>query len=567
MLYGAGAIAGLYHIVSHAPELNQRSAAVRASGEGGDSGEVGSDIELMYNQPLAADRAGLRLVAYREETPGWLNNAGVNQSNTNTTVRQGARATALIRFGGTWSLTMRALTQRIDSGDSQYAEAGLRLVRRTSILESNHTDFSLLNATVRGSIKTGEFTSTTSFSRHLLSGLSEAYGTVGTVAISPTSTAVYDDGRTNQAFDQEFRFTALASPTPWSIGMFISNRQRERTGSLFTNVLVRSAQYTLDRSDDAVEFAGYGDISFPFSEKWTLAIAGRASGTRLSTTGAAQAFPGSRSDDFSGKRTEWGVAPKASLSYEPRTGSLYYLTIANGYRTGGFNVGDAALLTAPTRDQPNREYAGDNVWTLEAGAKRSFFNQRVDMRAGAFWQDWINIQTDQLQVAGLPFTGNVGDGVSRGVELEANYRVSSDLSAHGFVRYTDSEVTNPNATFPVRANSRLPGVPNFMASASAQYDRPISANTHFLLSTQVLYVGRATQGFSAQNVTPIGGYTEVNLRTGLVGEKWSLTAFVNNAADAATATFAYGNPFLFGQSGTVTPLRPRSYGLELGRDF
>ena len=164
--YGAGSIAGVYQIVTRQPELDRRTAAVRLSAESSAAGEIGSDVEAMFNQPIKAGALGVRLVAYREETPGWLNNEGLNQNNTNRTIRVGARASVLARFGGTWSLTARGVTQRIESGDSQYAETGRRLTRRTKVLESNTTDFSLLSATVRGSVESGELTSTTTLLHH-----------------------------------------------------------------------------------------------------------------------------------------------------------------------------------------------------------------------------------------------------------------------------------------------------------------------------------------------------------------------------------------------------------------
>jgi hypothetical protein len=43
--------------------------------------------------------------------------------------------------------------------------------------------------------------------------------------------------------------------------------------------------------------------------------------------------------------------------------------------------------------------------------------------------------------------------------------------------------------------------------------------------------------------------------------------FVSNPLDDRSDTFAYGNPFTFGQVQQSTPQRPRTIGLRLGAAF
>ena len=48
---------------------------------------------------------------------------------------------------------------------------------------------------------------------------------------------------------------------------------------------------------------------------------------------------------------------------------------------------------------------------------------------------------------------------------------------------------------------------------------------------------------------------------------WRLAVFVDNPANVAGDTFAYGNPFSFGQVRQVTPQRPRTVSLALSAEF
>jgi hypothetical protein len=48
---------------------------------------------------------------------------------------------------------------------------------------------------------------------------------------------------------------------------------------------------------------------------------------------------------------------------------------------------------------------------------------------------------------------------------------------------------------------------------------------------------------------------------------WALAAFVSNPTNSEGDTFAYGNPFSFGQVRQVTPQRPRTVMVELSKSF
>ena len=54
---------------------------------------------------------------------------------------------------------------------------------------------------------------------------------------------------------------------------------------------------------------------------------------------------------------------------------------------------------------------------------------------------------------------------------------------------------------------------------------------------------------------------DAELSAEIAARRWSAGVFVTNPADSSGNTFAYGNPFTFGQVRQVTPQRPRTIGL------
>jgi len=81
------------------------------------------------------------------------------------------------------------------------------------------------------------------------------------------------------------------------------------------------------------------------------------------------------------------------------------------------------------------------------------------------------------------------------------------------------------------------------------------------------YVGPAGLSFDTSVAPQMTHYLRAQLSAEVASEHWRLTAFVTNPTNSESDTFAYGNPFTFGQVRQVTPQRPRTVGLRLAATF
>jgi hypothetical protein len=81
------------------------------------------------------------------------------------------------------------------------------------------------------------------------------------------------------------------------------------------------------------------------------------------------------------------------------------------------------------------------------------------------------------------------------------------------------------------------------------------------------YVGRSRLTFDSRYSPTMGGYVTGRLSARLETSRWTVTLAVTNPADESSDTFAYGNPFSFGQVRQVTPLRPRTWTVDILRTF
>ena len=110
-------------------------------------------------------------------------------------------------------------------------------------------------------------------------------------------------------------------------------------------------------------------------------------------------------------------------------------------------------------------------------------------------------------------------------------------------------------------------MPDVSFSGLAVYQRPLTARLSLILTGEVGYVGRSRLTFDPTLSPQMGGYGTGRLSVQLKTRAWRLAVFVDNPANVAGDTFAYGNPFSFGQVRQVTPQRPRTVSLALSAEF
>ena len=127
------------------------------------------------------------------------------------------------------------------------------------------------------------------------------------------------------------------------------------------------------------------------------------------------------------------MTPKVGLSYRLDSDTLVYARVAKGYRIGGTNPavgqfcygGPGSALGSIGLSQVPPKYDADSVWSYEVGSKSSFLEGRALLDVSAYIIRWNNIQQNvPLTACGFQFTGQLGGGQSKGVDLQAEFELS-----------------------------------------------------------------------------------------------------------------------------------------------
>lgn len=321
--------------------------------------------------------------------------------------------------------------------------------------------------------------------------------------------------------------------------------------------------YNEDRRDHMHELAVYGEGSWRFAHGWTASAGLRAFDTWLNVTSNITGAPPVQARDIAEARSFSGVTPKLSVQYQfDDEGPLIYALYSEGFRPGGVNTTNFLTIKAS-----RTTFDPDRLLNYEVGAKGEFLDRRLVLRTAAFFDLWDNIQSDQYRPSGLAYTANVGDAHIRGMEAEAAYDWPFGLSFQANALYSAPKFTRVNPDFAGQLGSGLPGAPRWSGGVLFRYERSLAGELKLRLVGRANYVGPARLTFDPTLSARTDPVVDSELLAELIRRRVSGGLFITNPTNASSNTFAYGNPFTFGQVRQTTPQRPRTIGLRLAASF
>lgn len=286
-----------------------------------------------------------------------------------------------------------------------------------------------------------------------------------------------------------------------------------------------------------------------------------------------------RPQSYSAKVGDGATSGRLAGVYRLTPGLSAYASLSRAEKSGGINMsglptdaqGQPALTTAVIR--PER------VTAWEAGLKLRPEGGRAAVSLDVFETRVRDYQANVVDTGPGALRGylaNVEAVRSRGVEVEAEVRPAERLVLTGQAALTDARYRSyANGPCPLErigsgtaacdlSGRRLPGVPKWAWSATADYARPL-AGAGLDAFARADVSGRSDSAGEATGsaYTVMDGFALVNLSAGIRRPGvWEVTAWVRNAFDAAWLTAVTVQA---GNSGLVlgAPGDPRLAGLTL----
>ncbi len=275
--------------------------------------------------------------------------------------------------------------------------------------------------------------------------------------------------------------------------------------------------------------------------------------------------------------TEGNVSGTVKLSYRFNEDVMTYVSWANGYKAGGFNLARVTSLTGPEGQlTPNldTEFPRETVESYEIGVKSMLANRTVRLNASVFDQKYTNFQLNTF--TGIQFVvSSIRKLESKGAEFDVSWASPlSGLNLSGGVTYafTNIEEFGESGDLDLfaadRLNDRLSFAPLWSGVASASYTAPLSASLQFRGSITEKYNSSYNTGSDLDPRKLQGAYGLLNARLGIgaVDGKWTVEAWGANLTNKGIYQVAFDAPFQFEQIDAFLG-DPRTYGITLRVKF
>jgi outer membrane receptor for monomeric catechols len=228
---------------------------------------------------------------------------------------------------------------------------------------------------------------------------------------------------------------------------------------------------------------------------------------------------------------------------------------SEGCRLGGLNADGPSGATG----EKDVNFDSDILRNYELGTKLNVFDGRAFADMTVYFEDWKNVQTDEIAGDGAFYIVNAGRVRDPGAELDFGATPIENLDLQANFFWNNSSLSRDNSLI-AGGDSSLPGAPSASAAVSADYRFAIDSDMGGFVRLRNAYVGSSHLGFS-ESTPSMGNYDLASLRVGVSRDAWQITAFADNLLDSRGNTFAFGNPF--NPAKQVTPPRPPTIGFTL----
>ena len=254
----------------------------------------------------------------------------------------------------------------------------------------------------------------------------------------------------------------------------------------------------------------------------------------------------------------WGVGFKAGGFNNSGSAATVDIFI-NGFITGlaGIDFADALGVPLPViRD----DYEEETSSAFELGFKSAFLGGRLQLNGAAYYTDVTDMQFFEFFVGTfglLRVVSNIDEVEITGVELDFSYHATDNLRFYAGGNYTDSEIKK-NSSRPDTVGNTSPYTPDYTFNVGGDVDFPLSNGMNIFARVDAQFVGETwfhtvqegqrptifqpffelgfgagagALGIAEYSVAQRDAFATVNLRAGLQGERWTVTAFAFNVTD------------------------------------
>lgn len=237
------------------------------------------------------------------------------------------------------------------------------------------------------------------------------------------------------------------------------------------------------------------------------------------------------------------VSPKLGLSWQPNKQLLAYLSLAKGFKSGGFFGRANASFDASPYDQ-------EELWSYEAGFKSTLLDRRLRLNGAVFYNDYRDMQVTSFAASGGALVAtfdNAGKSTLQGAELETTLAVTDALTLQANASYLDARfdeyiISGPDGTpLDVAGQRTLPFTPEWTGRVAATYRVSLEGAGELVLGADWNYRDKTYFEINGSEALAQPGYGLVNATVTYFSADghWRVMLAGQNLADEAYRDFGF----------------------------
>lgn len=249
----------------------------------------------------------------------------------------------------------------------------------------------------------------------------------------------------------EFRISSKTGPVTWLLGGYA-----DQDDDIVDNTITMSmGTQEIDHELGSENMATFAHATWDMTDRFSLIGGIRYDRDTKEFTEASTNRE--KEEDYS------AVSPKLAAQYKVIPEVMVFTTASRGYRAGGFNS-----FASPDQSD-HLGFDKETVWNYEIGSKASFFNNRLDLNLSLFYMDIKDMQVETAVDNIYTWVQNAAEATSKGVELEAQFKATEEISLFTACGYTDvtfDEFSDSKGDYSGNTN---PYAPKYSLGIGAQY--------------------------------------------------------------------------------------------------
>ncbi|HEX7375292.1 MAG TPA: TonB-dependent receptor, partial [Steroidobacteraceae bacterium] len=611
-LYGAGTLGGAIRYIPKRADPTRTEVELNGRGYTLDHSDgIGYDVQGILNLPLIADRLALRVSAGYLNDPGFIDynyivrEPGVSDPEPDfsdpaavkANLRKVKDADTEETFTGRASLFWQVTDDVVANLTYYYQDQQVgartvnhrlsfdtgRYVSASRFLEPSDKTNQLLALEWTWDLGFADLTSATGSSKFEFDGQRDQTDLLMDFNYGyedfPQFAAYTHEQSEEKTFNQELRLVSkTVSRWNWIAGAYYNRFENDSSSAEHTPGFPEwkllppgtpDLEYLAKSSETFEEKALFGELGFHITDAWQVTVGARwfdfSDDLAQDVAFPFYADPPGAIQPISDHNTtsDQDVIFKFNTSYKFNDDLMSYLTISQGYRRGGLNLGPICVEPQPegqsfclTKDEVLIK--PDTTTNYEVGVRSEWLDHRLLVNAAVYYIDWKDIQVlSTSATGGVPITVNGSSARSQGVELTTRWNVTDYLELSANLSYNDAQMSDFARGLVDGADAfkgdRLAGTPQEQGTLLLAYTRPLDDGLTLTADYSLTAVSDVyTKVGLRDNGEALPGWAVHGLAVGLTNKQWTARLYADN---------------LFDKYAITSVRRDRSYIRTLGGKF